>query len=98
MEHIILEHIMYVIWAIYFLVIILCIFMVTRNSVTVNNRCKIDDAIYAYRCECRNKKVEPKVTYSDKEEYYNTLRRIYDFGCARILPKDKFEIIKPYIK
>lgn len=98
MEHIILEHIIYVIWAVYFLVIILCIFTVVRNNVTVSNRCKIDDAIYSYKCECRNKKVEPKVTYSDKEEYYNTLRRIYDFGYTRILPKDKFEIIKPYIK
>lgn len=98
MEHIILAHIMYVIWVIYFLVIILCIFTIVRNNVTVSNRCKINDAIYLYQCECRNKKVAPKVTYSDKEEYYNTLRRIYDFGYTRILPKDKFEIIKPYIK
>ena len=98
MERIVLEHIMYVIWAVYFLVIILCVFTVVRNNVTLSNRCKIDDAIYSYRCECRNKKVEPQVTYSDKEAYYITLQRIYDFGYTRILPKDKFEIIKPYFK
>lgn len=89
---------MYAIWVIYFFVIILCIFTVVRINVTLSNRSKIDDAIYSYRCECRNKRVEPKVTYSDKEEYYITLRRIYDFGYTRILPKDKFEIIEPYIK
>ena len=98
MERVVLEHIIYVIWAVYFLVMILCVFTIVRNNVTLSNRCKINDAIYSYQCECRNKKVEPQVTYSDKEEYYNTLRRIYDFGYTRILPKDKFEIIKPYIK
>jgi hypothetical protein len=37
------------------------------------------------------------VDYNDEESYEKTLFRLWDWGYTRILPKDKFEIIKPYI-
>lgn len=38
------------------------------------------------------------VDYDDMENYVVTLWRLWDWGYTRILPKDKFEIIKPYIE
>ena len=32
------------------------------------------------------------------EDYNDTLYRWWDFGCKNILPKEDYEIIKPYIK
>lgn len=32
------------------------------------------------------------------EDYEDTLFRLWDFGCKNILPKEAYEIIKPYIK
>lgn len=32
------------------------------------------------------------------EAYDKTLWRLWDFGCKNILPKEDFELIKPYIK
>ena len=31
------------------------------------------------------------------EEYDKTLYRLWDWGCTRIVPKDVYEVIKPYI-
>ena len=39
-----------------------------------------------------------KVDFDDTEDIARTIFRIWDWGYKRILPKDKLEIIKPYIK
>ena len=62
---------------------------------------KIDKAIYEYKLMCiRNSDWDALhyVEYKDEENYIKTFWRFWDWGYTRILPKDKFEIIKPYIK
>ena len=58
----------------------------------------ISNTIYMYWTDCIRKWIEPSVDYDDKEDYDKTFWRLWDWGHTRILPKDKFEIIKPYIK
>lgn len=69
-----------------------------KNKITYENILKINDAIYRYQIRCIGKGISPIVDYSDREDYDQTLWRLWDWGYTRILPKDKFEIIKPYMK
>lgn len=46
-----------------------------------------NEGIYAY-----------EVSPSDMETYDSTLWRLWDWGYTRILPKEKFELVKPYIR
>lgn len=39
-----------------------------------------------------------EITPDNMEPYVKTLFRLWDWGYTRILPKDKFEIIKGYIE
>lgn len=57
----------------------------------------IIDAIYYYHIVCTLSHSEFEVHYYDMESYTATSMRIWDWGHTRILPKEKFEIIKPYI-
>ena len=87
--------------ALYFLlsVIAFCLVMGIKNSVTYINHKRISDAIHIYRLESFKKGIyEPEVDYEDSEEYFKTLFRLWDWGYTRILPKEKFDIIKPYFK
>jgi hypothetical protein len=45
----------------------------------------------------RGEFVNFKVNYDDMESYDETLFRLFDFGYKNILPKEKYDIIKPYI-
>lgn len=72
-----------------------------KNLNTFNCHDKIDQAIYEYKLTCiRNHDWGALhcVEYKDEEHYMKTFWRLWDWGYTRILPKDKFEIIKPYIK
>ena len=77
-----------------------------KNAVTYHNFNIISDAIYKYSIDAIEKAakngtildgVEYEVTYDDMRDYNTTFFRIFDWGYENILPKDKFEIIKPYI-
>lgn len=81
-----------------FILIAFLIVLAFKNVNTLNNRLRILDAINKYHADCIRKVIEPSVDYGDKEDYDKTLWRLWDWGYTRILPKDKFEIIKPYIK
>lgn len=72
-----------------------------KNTNTAKNHIKILNAIMDYQNDCVQKnmfKEARDVSFEDKEDYNNTFWRLWDWGYTRILPKDKFEIIKPYIK
>lgn len=72
-----------------------------KNANTLRNQSKILCAIKEYRIDCiKNHQYEDMdcVEYGDMETYMTTFWRLWDWGHTRILPKDKFEIIKPYIK
>ena len=85
--------------------LIFAIMMVVKNNYTYSNHLTISDAIFEYRtyvCEHHDFSTGAtppyEVDWSDMESYKKTLYRLWDWGYTRILPPDKFEIIKPYIK
>lgn len=74
------------------------LFLLIRNEVAYKNHMKILFAICDYRMKCIINNEHPMLSCSDMESYEKTMFRLFDFGYDRILSKDKFEIIKPYIK
>lgn len=77
------------------IIIIICIIALFKNNNTLKQRQKIGRAICDYHMatEVDNWQVD----YTDVEDYDKTLFRIWDWGYTNILPKEKFEIIKPFI-
>lgn len=67
-----------------------------KNEVTRKCRIIIVEAIGAYLRDHINEVT--LVDFDDMESYDDTFNRIWDWGHTRILPKDKYELIKPYIK
>jgi hypothetical protein len=53
---------------------------------------------YTINLILQEKDHEIGVTFDDMEDLYATLWRLWDWGYKHILPKEKFEIIKPYLK
>lgn len=68
-----------------------------RFNNVYDNRMRIISAIFIYHINCAQNGNEITVSYEDMESDNATCKRIWDWGCTRILPKEKFEIIKPYI-
>lgn len=83
------------------LFLILCVVIMMKNLNTYNCHNKIGHAIHEYKFACIQNHdwvALHFVEYRDMESYEKTLFRLWDWGYTRILPEDKFEIIKPYIK
>lgn len=78
--------------------IIICFTIIIKNFVSHYHRSKIYDAILEYRMTCYINRIEPIVSYADVEDYDTTWLRLWDWSNKRILPKEKFEAIAPYIK
>lgn len=89
-----------------FLLLIVCVFMLAllilmavKSENAYKNRDIIIEAIYKYRIMMiTSNRRRDEIDYSDMESYDDTLYRWLDWGYENILPPDKFEIIKPYIK
>ena len=90
------------------LLVLLGLFIL-KNENACKNRCIIINAIFVHHiCVLKTRTFKDQnsfdmlrhfeVDYNDTEPYSKTLFRLYDWGCTRILPKEKYEIIKPYIK
>lgn len=84
--------------------IIMCGLALLKNNATRKAHYIIANAIFAYQMDriekeymCGTPTVD-EVEYSDMEDYEKTFKRFYDWGYTRILPKDKFEIIKQFIE
>lgn len=79
---------------------VICIGALFKNENTYRNRTIISDAIADYsmhkidRCQWNSIEVD----FDDMESYEATFVRWWDWGYTRILPPEKFEIIKPYIR
>lgn len=72
-----------------------------KNDFTFGARTKITDAIFRYHMHCLmsgDYEGARLVTFEDMESYDTTMYRIWDWGYKRILPPDKFELIRPFIK
>lgn len=72
-------------------------FLIYRNELVFKNHCIIIDAITCYRLSHLLSSDINKVCFEDMESYSTTLLRLTDFGYTNILPKDKYELVKPYI-
>ena len=82
------------------LLILWCILEDVKNEITLKNHTKIIKAISAYQRSLINKYQFDQldnVTYDDMEDYNKTFKRFWDWGYTRILPKEKFELIKPFL-
>lgn len=95
----------YIILTIAIILLIICVLGLAaleifyfKNKITYENVLKINEAIYVYQIDCIKNGTSSIVDYDDLEDYDKTLWRLWDWGYTRMLPKDKFEIIKPYIK
>lgn len=74
-----------------------CWMMMRKNANTHKNQTLIAKAICVYNMLCIERNEQAVVYYDDMEDYDKTLWRLWDWGYTRIIPKEKFEIIKPYI-
>ena len=79
-------------------VFLFAVFMMIREEITFKNHSKIIKAIRGYQCVCRSTGRKSMVDYDDMEAFDQTMERVYDWGCKKILPKDKFELIKPFLE
>jgi hypothetical protein len=85
-------------------VTLVAVFLLFKNKATAKAQLTIANAIYAYQLDRIENQymcgtpIADEVDYSDMEPYEKTFKRFYDWGYTRILPKDKFEIIKPFIE
>lgn len=90
------------VWFDIFLVAIglLFILVLIKNEITYKHQCLICDAIYLYHIDVIENTEHPHVydvEFDDMEDYDRTFTRWWDWGYKRILPPEKYEIIKDYI-
>ena len=69
-----------------------------KAEITYKNHCKVIRAICGYRAICKATNRKPVVSIEDMMDYEESAKRIFDWGCKHILPKDKFELIKPFME
>ena len=78
--------------------VVVCAFLAIKNHNTFIKQTSITKAIYNYKVKQINDGLpHDDVDYSDIEEYEKTLFRLWDWSNKRILPKEKYEIIKEYL-
>jgi hypothetical protein len=68
-----------------------------KNEVTYRNHSRILTAIRKSAYETGDVE-RANFLFPFIEPYYKTLFRFWDFGYENILPKEYFELIKPYIR
>ena len=73
--------------------------LLVKNTFTYISHRLIGDAIYRYNVYLirKTKDYHELVFFCEMESYEKTLFRLWDWGYTRILPPEKFELIKPYI-
>ena len=72
--------------------------LILRTEVVFRQQMKILIAVYRYSCFCLDSDITPQVELDDVEDFNTTFNRFWDWGYKRILTKEKYEIIKEYIK
>lgn len=85
-----------------FIIYFVLIYFLVKNFVTCHWHKLIVYAIFWYHMSAESilerEQREKLVCYNDLESYDATLFRFWDWGYKRILPKEKYRIIEPYIK
>jgi hypothetical protein len=101
-----LENVINTVWISIAVICLLALMYITldliKNEFTYRNQIIIVHAIHDYNMYLiENGQFDinnPSVTYADMEDYDTTQKRFWDWGYTRILPPEKFELIKPFIK
>lgn len=88
--------------AIFLFSIFFSLLLLVKNNVTYHNYIILTDAIANYQKDLVDKGKydlygNNPVEFDDMESYDKSLFRLWDWGYENILPKEKYEIIKPYI-
>lgn len=84
---------------VYLAMIVYCIVGIIKVENAFRNSTLIDRAICMYQLDMINAdNFNFEVDYTDEESLDSTIKRWWDWGYTRILPPEKFEIIKPYIE
>ena len=79
------------------LALVMCLVMLVKNEVTLRHHLRLNSAIYTRHIWHIQHGLPLDVDYDDMESYEKTLFRLWDWGYTRILPPDKFELIKPFL-
>jgi hypothetical protein len=77
--------------------LIFCFILMVKNNNTLHQYIIIINAIHGYLQHCITYSLKAEVDYTDMKSYDATLLNLFDWGYTNILPKEKFEIIKPFI-
>lgn len=88
-----------IILGVLFLALAIGLYMIAKNEVTFRNHSIITNAVCTYRLDMLDKDQyeDCVVDFIDIEDYNTTLLRLWDWSYKRLLPPEKFEVIKPYI-
>jgi hypothetical protein len=81
-----------------FLLIAVGIIGLVKNDVTYKKRRIIIEAIGRYHMDKIDNYEPFDHLWGYMEDYDKTFSRWFDWGYKRILPPDKFELVKPYIE
>ena len=73
------------------------IYMAFKNDRAIKMHNVILQAIRDHHTDCIKKRTTFSVDFDDMEDFNKTLRRWWDWGYKRILPKEKLEIIEKFI-
>lgn len=68
-----------------------------KNEITYKNHMIITEAILVYNIDMIKNDSDSRINFEEAEDYATTFWRLWDWGYTRILPRDKFELVKPYI-
>lgn len=80
------------------LLLMLLVLIFIKNINTFNKRADIIKAIGKYRTNTLKQNQYAVVDYSDMESYEHTLFNIFEWGYEGILSKEKYLLVKPYMK
>lgn len=96
---------MLIVLLIYTTMLLFCFLSVAKVCVDCNNHLLIIDAIALYWADVRENhdwstltRPTYEVDLDDLEDSNKTFWRLWDWSYKRILPKEKFAIIEPYIE
>jgi hypothetical protein len=78
--------------------VVYCGLLMIRNELAYKQFIRLSDAVYSYINECILQEIQPVVQFSDFANYDDIASRVWDWSDRDILPPEKYEIIKPFIK
>ena len=84
-------------------IILICLILfltwaVLKNENTLINQLIIYKAIDLYEYDCFKYDIVPKISKEDVKHYLSAFFTLNDWGYKNLLPKKKYNLLRPYIK